>query len=411
MLYPHQHEGVAFLIARVRAYLADVCGLGKTIQGLVALREVGARRVLTITTASSVPQWYEENEKWGDFKVFQAISYAAPGLHAGAVNGREWDAVVLDEAHYTKNWKAKRTKAALKVAAAAPRTILLSATPMPNHPGELWAIFRRLWPELMKPEYREYWDWMKYFTKYRMHPTYGVQVYGVQNTKELRRLLSLVMLRRHLDEVDLPPLRITLHMLAQDDGFEQSIAQLGGDAGALLAAIEQEKNAETKSSARLRRLMGEYKAPRVGEIIASELEERQYDKIVVAYHHRAAGDVLRKALGKFGLVGIDGRTTLAQRKVAASEFTHSPKVRVFLAQQQAAGEALNLQASSEMAIAEPPWTPDALIQVVGRIHRIGQGRPCRARVFGVAGSMDAGIMRLLAEKASRKRAAGLTQGE
>jgi SWI/SNF-related matrix-associated actin-dependent regulator 1 of chromatin subfamily A len=38
LLYPHQADGVAFLMSRKRALLADDMGLGKTRQAIVALQ-------------------------------------------------------------------------------------------------------------------------------------------------------------------------------------------------------------------------------------------------------------------------------------------------------------------------------------------------------------------------------------
>jgi SNF2 family DNA or RNA helicase len=52
-LFPHQVEGVAFLIRRRRAILADDMGLGKTRQAIVALRtEEPNGRYLGICPAS-----------------------------------------------------------------------------------------------------------------------------------------------------------------------------------------------------------------------------------------------------------------------------------------------------------------------------------------------------------------------
>ena len=45
-LFPHQIEGVAFLLGRKRAILADDMGLGKTRQAIVALRHVAPNGAL-----------------------------------------------------------------------------------------------------------------------------------------------------------------------------------------------------------------------------------------------------------------------------------------------------------------------------------------------------------------------------
>ena len=62
-LYDYQEEGVDFLIRHRRAYLADVPGLGKTAQALLAARALGSVPVV-IAPASAVPVWWDEAKKW-----------------------------------------------------------------------------------------------------------------------------------------------------------------------------------------------------------------------------------------------------------------------------------------------------------------------------------------------------------
>ena len=45
----------------------------------------------------------------------------------------------LDESHYIKNKSAKRTKALMRLARVTPHVFLLSGTPAPNRPVELWS--------------------------------------------------------------------------------------------------------------------------------------------------------------------------------------------------------------------------------------------------------------------------------
>src|SRR4051812_47588545 len=60
-LYPHQIEGVAFLLGRRRTILADDMGLGKTRQSIVALRhaEPGGP-YLVVCPASVKLNWQRE---------------------------------------------------------------------------------------------------------------------------------------------------------------------------------------------------------------------------------------------------------------------------------------------------------------------------------------------------------------
>ena len=60
-LFPHQIEGVAFLLGRRRAILADDMGLGKTRQAIVALRHAApAGPYLVVCPASVKRNWARE---------------------------------------------------------------------------------------------------------------------------------------------------------------------------------------------------------------------------------------------------------------------------------------------------------------------------------------------------------------
>src|SRR5215216_5158610 len=60
-LFPHQVEGVAFLLGRRRAILADDMGLGKTRQSIVALTEAApAGPYLVVIPASVKRNWERE---------------------------------------------------------------------------------------------------------------------------------------------------------------------------------------------------------------------------------------------------------------------------------------------------------------------------------------------------------------
>lgn len=59
-LYPHQEEGVKFLVTRKKAILADVMGFGKTSTSIVAALESGYQKILIICPASLKTNWRDE---------------------------------------------------------------------------------------------------------------------------------------------------------------------------------------------------------------------------------------------------------------------------------------------------------------------------------------------------------------
>jgi SWI/SNF-related matrix-associated actin-dependent regulator 1 of chromatin subfamily A len=298
--------------------------------------------------------------------------------------------VILDEAHYCKTPSSKRTKAALKLAAGAKWAWLLSGTPMPNDPRELYPVFKALWPRYCEEHgVTTAFKWMDRYCSWT-ESDYGYRVWGTKPAcrTELLPALRQIMLRRRLEDValELPPLRTTVQYLDPDPGMAQELAELGAD------MVGEEH------MSRMRRFLGTYKASRIGKIINDELEQGQYDGVVVLYHHHDTRDTLAALLAGHQVHGFDGSTTSPMRQVEIERFQHAGGV--FLAQQGAAGVGITLTRASEIVLVEPSWSPEDNNQAIKRIHRIGQDKPCRARLFAVPDSLDEGLMNALARKSA-----------
>ena len=389
--YPYQKVGADFLADKARGYLADGMGLGKTVQAVLAAQQVNAQRSLVICPASVVPGW---EKAWGDWNgpgAVDVVSYSS--LHRA---GRKYDLVIADEAHYMKTPSAQRTRAGFKLARAAERAWLLSGTPMPNHPGELWAPVKHLWPELAASlGIHTGASWLDRFCMTR-DTQYGPKPYAVRNGPVLRELLKHFMIRRKLEDValDLPPLRVDVQRIPAS--AEQKKALAGG-------APEESEYTST-----LRRILGERKAGPIAEIIIEELQDHAYGSIVVLYYHRAVGLMLQSLFATAGVTttGFHGGTPSGERQKAIESFQNG-EAQVFLAQQTAAGVGITLTRATELVLVEPAWSPDDNDQAIKRIHRIGQEHPCRARIFAFADTLDDAIMGTLAQKMRMQKEVGL----
>jgi len=385
-LYPHQETGRDWLAARKRAYLADIMGNGKSAQATTAAALIEPESTVIVCPASAVPNWHAEWEMWGGPGTPEIISYST--LARRKTRARP-QLVILDEAHYVKSPSAKRTRAALRLAQSAEYAWLLSATPMPNNPTELYAPVKYLWPEVLEElGLRTADDWMHHFCKVR-RTRYGYKPYAVRNGAQLRSILQRFMLRR-TDRSNWPALRVDLYRLPKD------VADL--------SAYESMQADERTYSSSLRRVLGVAKAPAVARQINEELDARAYRKIVVMYYHKDVGDVLRQSFENAGhtVVGFDGSTPQPQRWEAIQTFQKGD-AQVFLAQQMSAGVAINLTAANEIVLVEPAWTPDDNSQAIARIRRIGQDRPCRARIFAIAGTIDMNVMATIRAKVRMQR--------
>ncbi len=136
-LRPHQRSAVdraRHVIAEYGgALLADEVGLGKTFVAVALIRE--SRRALVVAPAALRPMWRDALERGGT--AARVVSYDA--VSRGALPNETFDFVVLDEAHHARNPATKRYARLAAITSATP-VLLLSATPVHNHAGDLAAL-------------------------------------------------------------------------------------------------------------------------------------------------------------------------------------------------------------------------------------------------------------------------------
>src|SRR5919109_4771210 len=223
-LFPHQVEGVAFLLGRRRAILADDMGLGKTRQAIVSLRHVApAGRYLVVCPASVKRNWAREIEQVASDASVLVIDGSAPvavsaswvivnydilGRHRDAIEKVQWAALVFDEAHYLKNHTSARSKLAREMTARAsanathPLTVqLLTGTPLTSRPRDLFVLLQLVAHPLGR-------SFLAYAKRYcaAEKGEFGWKTGGASNIDELTVQLHGVMLRRSKDDgVALPP--------------------------------------------------------------------------------------------------------------------------------------------------------------------------------------------------------------
>lgn len=404
-LDPYQEEGARFLAMNRKAFLGDEPGeVGKTLQAIRACDMIGARRVLIISPPSVKVNWR---------RYFADSSLLDPELeiytHAtleGAWLKDKYDAIIVDEAHYLKNERSKRTKLFYgddvdggpdSVAAKGNHVFLLSGSPAPNHPGELWTHLHALRPDLIMgpkgplPSSR----FTNTFCQVRMTP-FGPKVEGVRPSKveRLRAILAEFMLRREHGFHKLP--RLLVEPLFVEPGI--SLKGASDDMLAVKKALDagglDALKAESTSWANLRRLLGLAKILPVIAYAEDWLVANDGKICIYAYHSELI-DRFRKAFAG-RCASIDGSTK--DRQAEVDRFQNDDTCRVFIGQERAAGEAITLTRATEILLVEPSPVPGVNRQVRKRIHRRGQTRECLAKYVTVVGSLDESINRLIVRK-------------
>jgi SWI/SNF-related matrix-associated actin-dependent regulator 1 of chromatin subfamily A len=434
--FPTQLSGAEFLANRQHALLADEPRCGKTGTAIMAADYNLDDSILVVTTASGRPVWNRAFADWSEFdrsvqivtsakKVTAQVaivgwpSIANPQLRAELLK-RNWDRLILDESHAAKNFDTRRTQAAYgapmedghillcrgALANASKGVWCLSGTPLPHDPSDIYPMMRALCAERLSanpskawPDVTKYGDFLHRYCVVRMKKLpRGFQkipvVIGGKNLDELRARLEGFILRRTQQDVGIrEPIYETLPLAVSDRMSRE--AEGCADRSAILAAA---KAGDTKALEMhlgpLRRMTGELKAKAVVAAVKDEFDGG-LDKIVIAYWHRAVGDILEAGLAEYNPVRLDGSTPAAKRGEHEQRFLHDPTVRVFVGQIQAAGEAIDLSSAATLWFAESSFVPKDMAQMSKRITNYGQTRQCFVRVCVLESSIDEAINEIL----------------
>ena len=427
-----------------RALLADEVGLGKTIEAGLILSEYLARgmiqSLLILTPASLVSQWQLElktkfgidtvtsddntrqlnpDEFWStNNRLIASLNTAKSAKHFNLVTSRNWDLVIVDEAHHLKNRSTLNWKL---VNALNKRFILmLTATPVQNSLVELFNLLTLLKPGLLKTEAA--------FKKEYVSSKNGRIP---KNPEKLRQLMREVMVRntRSLVDVQLPKrfaTTITVNPSKSEEKLYQDLTEYvrsleigesdtakpqkldkfsrtnllmraGSSPQALADSL---KNLAKKfPSDELKTLTRRASQIKQVEKAASlvDLLKKSTQKTIVFTTHRATSAYLAKTLEEAGIPFAQflGDMSLKEKDAAIEDFRdHVP---VLLAS-ETGGEGRNIQFANAIVNYDLPWNPMKIEQRIGRIHRIGQTQDVFIFNFCLKDSIEEYILKILHDK-------------
>lgn len=367
-------------------------GLGKTIQALAVLAHLAAEGetgFLVVCPAAVVSNWAHEVEHKSRLKpvVFGSTgrkralteiqqplkigiaSYdTVRSMHqAGLLDELPVSLLVADEAHYVKNADSLRSKAVAALSERAKRVLFLSGTPLENRLQEFHAIIGYLQPGVIDPR---------------------LGALAVGNTALFRKEVAPVYLRRN-----------------QEDVLSELPEKIEADEWLTIGKHERhayEQKVREKNFMGMRRAVvigdgktGTAKLERLKELVEEALEDGQ--KVLVFSFFREVIERVMQSLGTvFG--PITGETSSAERMRMIQEFTQTETPAVLVAQIQAGGTGLNIQAASVVILMEPQIKPSMESQAIARAHRMGQVRPVQVYRLLASESVDQQMVEMLAEK-------------
>lgn len=419
-LFPYQIEGAKFLVTAKRALLADDMGLGKSAQAIEACNEVCVvgDHVEVVCPASLVENWIREIERFKRSNwTYSVCSYdRATRAHEANKETTQFAVLILDEAHYLKSPKAKRTKAIFGakcdgvggLVSRAAHVFCLTGTPTPNNPSELWPMLRAVMPgavgrEHMAGKPHTFWTFVEKYCV-TQDTGFGIKIVRGKNLGELKERISPWVLRRKKEEVlkDLPPIRFDTLALEGKFGGARGVPLLADEVRAIEKALAADGVAGLKALAphvaQLRRVTGLAKAEAASEWIDQWFESGGGKLVVFAHHRDVIAELCRRAKPEWRACALTGSNDSSERQFIVDDFQKPSGSRLFIGQIQAAGTGLTLTAASDVLFVESSWVPAENQQAAMRIHRVGQNRACVVRFAMLAGSIDEDIQRAVMRK-------------
>ncbi|WP_232819231.1 DEAD/DEAH box helicase [Homoserinimonas sp. OAct 916] len=435
--------------------LADEPGLGKTAQSLLAASVSNAYPLLAVVPNVVKMNWAREVEMWtpqrkatviqGDGEGLDAfadvvvVNYDVLDRHMGWLSRLGFKGMVVDEAHFIKNLQSQRSKHVLALSKSIrqassngnPLMMALTGTPLINDVEDFRAIWQLLgWidgdkpsPELMA----------------KLEDT-GLTPVDFGFFAEARQaVIDMGIVRRRKIDVaaDLPAKRIADLPVELDTDLGRSIreseralgARLYARYTAYLAAAQatgrgvQSAPGDAERQAEVIRLVAhaeleDSKAAKTGENVFTMVRKigqakavlaadytaqlaRSVGKVVFFAKHIDVMDTAEDIFARRGLktISIRGDQTAAFRQTQIDAFADDEDVAIAVCSLTAAGVGLNLQAASNVVLAELSWTSAEQTQAIDRVHRIGQEESVTAWRILAAQTIDSKIAELIDSKA------------
>ena len=395
------------------AVLADDMGLGKTRQALAVLasrQSLGS--ALVVAPTSVLHNWKKEAARLapelklrlfgqgpvGEPGVVTVVSWSTLAREGKNLQALRFGTVVLDEAQAIKNAHTQRSKAAHKL--QTDFMLALTGTPVENHLGEVWSLFRAVMPGLLGSE-----------------DSFRSRFMRAGDTGAAAALAELVrpfILRRTKAEVaqELPP-RTELDVLVQLSEEEQALyddVRLAAVAELAKVTGEQKRFETLAALTRLRlaachpRLVdatwrgGTSKLGRLRELVAELVAGGHKVLLFSQFTQHLA--LVRAALEADGvrLSYLDGQVPSEERQRRVDAFQEGTGGSVFLISLRAGGTGLTLTAADYVVHLDPWWNPAVEDQASDRAHRLGQTRPVTVYRLIAEGTVEQRILGLHAQK-------------
>ena len=397
----YQLEALGYALNKGNILNGDDVGTGKTFEAIIYAETTNSFPCLAIVPASVKYNWAEKwSEIVGPHRTIGVIDRETKKIKnnweadvviinydiIGKKQGRGatvkheqlvdigWKMVIIDEAHFLKNKKAQRSKAALMITRRDDLIIqMLTGTAIMSKPVEIWNLLL-----IMKASHHIADDWYQFVRRYcgGYIGSFGWVTDGATHIMELnQKLRDNCYIRREKRDVlkELPD--VITEVINMPITNSREITRATDDLIGYLRTTKGDDAAESAQEAEhlvalgvLRKLSIEGKIKAI-ESYLSDWKQCD-DKLLVFGIHR---EQLKSLSEKYKCPLIAGGTSSVSKQKIVNDWKTNDKQFLFANIQSAGTGVEGLQdVCSNMIITELPWTPSALWQVIGRLDRSGQ---------------------------------------
>lgn len=442
ILDPFQDYGAQWLCDTPEGILGDEMRVGKTPQAIRAADLAGVERLLVVCPAIARRMWVRKLNQWSVLprKIVLIQKGTSATWHKDRVThvlnydllnravGKEllkglYDAIILDEAHFLKSIRRKRTvymygtptQPEVGLASRCARHWRLSGTIMPNNVGELYPHVMHRARVLLG--IRSLKAWLDRFAV-QASRSYGNVVIAHRNVDELSEFMAPIYLKRlasevlanHVDPIveefplDTTQSLVDLAILSSEPAVAALSASLearaiGGLTENELLELLEEAAALQDSSAMstFRRLTGLAKSMGIADLASMILDDGEPKVVVFAWHTQVI-DAIAERLKDYSPLVLTGRTSKNKADDIIDQFQTNPMHRVIVVQILKANTAIELNAAKVAIFGEMSWVPGDNLQALMRLYQRGKPTPVHGLITYLAGTLDEALMQVYTRK-------------
>ena len=419
-LQPFQWAGVRYALDTRRLFIADEQGLGKTVEALATLEADGAFPAVVVCPASLKLNWERETERW---LPHRSVAVVVPGMavppaadivvinyelvvrHEGAINRIKPRALVIDESHYCKNPRAKRTQAVRRVAGRLPDNALklaLTGTPVLNHAEELISQLRVI------GRLEEFGSGAKFAKQFEGEDLEERVHWHLRRHCFVRRLKKDVL-------PQLPAKRQVVVPISLSNEDEYRLAEKD-----VIAWLREQPLDLKELNAKIARTLRAQRLAQLGTLQRLAAAGKLSSALTWIHDFLASGeplvvfarhvDVQKAVVERFpDALHLLGDDNIPAREAAVQAFQREDGPQLIVGATRVAAQGITLTRASNVAFLELEWTPALHDQAEDRCHRIGQEDAVTAWYLLAADTIDETMAKLIQRK--RQTVGAVTDGK